>query len=247
MILAGLMPSFSARSLTVTPDSTLTGPGRHLRLALGLGPRPAPLAALAGPAAGLGIDHHAPAAAGLGASLGACLAGRLTRLLGGHGGLGAERLAHVLVVDQLVSIGGAAGRIQLLLDLSLCDALLSGDIGHRFLRHRSSILPNRRPLLKPEPFFKSCCGLSRHPQPPRQRLPAQCLLGAFPLRTQIGAAPGKPFCSVDHDRATIDCEPDQLGLFAAPAAARALPDRGGYDAAAPSSLAASSRWAGTPQ
>ena len=149
MILAGLMPSFSARSLTVTPDSTLTGPVGTSGSRLTSGRGAAAVAALAGPAAGLRVDHDPAAAAGRGAALGPRLAGGLARLLRGHGGLGAERAAHVVVVDQVVRARGGAGRVKLLLDLSLRDALLAGDVCDRSFCH--SVLNSPKPAAPAQP------------------------------------------------------------------------------------------------
>ena len=131
------------------PRLDLDGPGRHLRLALDLRARRAAVAALTGTAAGLRVDHDPAAATGRGAPLGARLAGGLARLLRGNGGLGAERAAHVVVVDQVVRARGGAGRVKLFLDLSLRDALLAGDVCDRSFCH--SVLNSPKPAAPAQP------------------------------------------------------------------------------------------------
>ena len=82
----------------------LDGAGGSLGLALGLGPRRSALAAHGRLAAGLGVDHDAALALGGGAALGpGGTAGLRRPLLGGRGGLGAERALHLVVIYQLVS------------------------------------------------------------------------------------------------------------------------------------------------
>ena len=99
MILAGEMPSFSASSLTVIPDGTLTGPVGDLDLASWARPAGAALAPLRRLAPGLGVDHDPALALGRGAALRPGRTAGLRRLLLGRRRCLRRRLApHVLAV-----------------------------------------------------------------------------------------------------------------------------------------------------
>ena len=103
MILAGETPSFSARSLTVIPDGTLTGPvgtSGSLLLLAGAEAPPSPL--LPGLAAGLRVDHDPAAPAGAAPRCGrgwraGCAAGLRRR----HRRLLAEGAPRLFVVDHV--------------------------------------------------------------------------------------------------------------------------------------------------
>ena len=219
MILAGEMPSFSARSLTVMPGRDLDGSGRRLGLALGLGPRCSALAAHGRLAAGLGVDHDAALALGA--------APRWGR--GARPGWAGRS-----------SAGGAAFAPNARCTSS--SSTNSSAMSPRPPSEEVSRCANLPPALRDRAVPSPCIVAFSGSQP---RLRAS--LRAARLGAQIHPAPGQPAVAIDHQFAVSGHDSHQLALRPAPAAARALPHRRAHRGEARPSSAASAMWAGTPQ
>jgi len=85
----------------------------------------------------------------------------------GHGGLGAEGAAHVVVIDELVGTGVGPGRGQAFLDLGLGNASFLRNVLNRSLRHSCSILPRGARRLNLQLLLEIVRHLDRGPQPSR--------------------------------------------------------------------------------
>ena len=231
MILAGEMPSFSARSLTVIPDGTLTGPVGTSTSRLGSGrgaPRSRRWPALA---AGLGVDHDPALALRRGAALRPRLAGRP--------GPAAARARSPSRRTRGVPLRRRSGRqsracrpLKLLLDLGLRDALLAGacSVTVRLAISLNSSIPAARCSTSSR-RSRPASAPDRRLQPPAPARPLRARASAHPARGR-GRRPAPPAAGPRRSRPlAVDDTPHQLGLRPPPAAAGALPDRSAHDAA----------------
>ena len=264
MILAGETPSFSARSLTVIPDGTLTGPvgtsGSFFgSRASGAAARGAGRAL----AAGLGVDDDTAAPAGAAAPLRARMARGLREpgRVGGHRRLLAEgararprrrpalpgAAGSAAAAGVGLSATGAAFAAGAFAAAAFAAGALAGGAGVCRFAIRTSILPRRRRRAQrpPTPFEvlgnRNVAAESPCRDAPRRRAAAahagvrrRGALRARPARRRRSITSSPPESSAARARAP-----------AGGATAGAL-SLGGY-AVAPSSCAASSRCAGTPQ
>ena len=188
MILAGETPSFSARSLTVIPDGTLTGPAGDLGLASLLLARSAALAPLTGASAGLGVDHNSAAASRRRPPLRAGRAAGLARSRRRRRGLLAVDAPCLFVVDDV-----GHGRIGGLGGFGRLDGL-GGGFRRRFRRGLGLLLLGRllrhyvSPSMRPSGRSMRTCSarsagsvsehFSRRASAPRRRAcPAHAALG----------------------------------------------------------------------
>ena len=194
------MPSFSARSLTVMPDGTLTGPVGDLGLALGLCPGRAALAPHGRLAPGLGVDDDPALALGRGAAL----------RPGSTAGLSRPLLARAPPPSRRTR-GGPLPDLRFrqpstpvnppMRPVAASTATRSSRSGGTVTMHRS--------LLGIAPRLRACA--------------AQCL-----VRAQVHPAARQAAVAIDHELAVDDADPHQLRLRPAPAAAGALPHRSAH-------------------